>query len=246
MKSFLDVCYSLEHKQYLDIHLPEYESFPVLVYFHGGGFESGDKADEMVFFKYMTDKGIAIASVNYRMYPQAKYPDFLMDCAEAVAWVIKNANTYGNVTKVFVGGSSAGGYASQMLCFDGSLLAKHGLKASDISGFIHDAGQPTCHFNVLKERGMDFRRIVVDEAAPLYHIKDNENYPPMLILVADDDIPHRYEQTMLVISTLKHFGYVEGIELKVMSGKHVGYVNTVDENGESIFGKVASEFIFRN
>lgn len=54
------------------------------------------------------------------------------------------------VVLYFHGGSSAGGYISQMLCFDKTWLSKHGIKATDISGFIHDAGQPTCHFNVLR------------------------------------------------------------------------------------------------
>ena len=243
MRTHLDVCYSEENRQYLNIYLPEAEEFAVVLYFHGGGLESGDKAKASAFFEYMTSHAVAVVSANYRMYPDCKYPNFLVDAAEAVAWVVRNMEKYGKVTGIYVGGSSAGGYLSQMLCFDEQWLSKHGLCPKDISGFILDAGQPTCHFNVLRERGLDTRRIIIDDSAPLYHIKEGAQYPPMLIIVSDNDIQNRYEQTMLLVSTLKHFGYCENVELKLMNGTHCAYVYAADENGESVFGKIVKDFI---
>ena len=96
---------------------------------------------------------------------------------------------------------------------------------------------------LLKERGIDSRRVIVDESAPLYHIGVDEKYPPMLIIVSDNDMKNRYEQTMLVMSTLKHFGLDENVKLRVMHSTHCGYVGKVDENGVSIFGKLISDFI---
>lgn len=242
MKTISNVCYCQEHEQYLDIHLPECESFPVFVYFHGGGLKTGDKENQAVLYNYLTDHGVAVVAANYRMYPTARYPDFLVDSAKAVAWTFQNMGAYGNVTGIYVGGSSAGGYISQMLCFDASWLSVHGIKPTDIAGYLHDAGQPTCHFNVLSERGLDPRRVIIDETSPLYHIDDKE-YAPMLVIVSDNDMENRYEQTMLLISTLKHFGHTEQVSLKVMHGKHCAYVRKVDENGESILGKIALGFI---
>ncbi len=243
MKTIFDVCYNKKTEQYLDIHFPESSEFSVLLYFHGGGLENGDKADQKNFFKYMVSHGVAVVSANYRMYPNAEYPDFLVDAADAVAWVFENIGKYGKINGIYVGGSSAGGYISQMLCFDNAWLSKHDIQPTDIAGFIHDAGQPTCHFNVLRERGIDTRRVIVDDSAPLYHIGENEQYSPMLIIVSDDDMQNRYEQTMLLVSTLKHFGHSERVQLKVMNGKHCAYVNEADQNGESVFGKIAAAFI---
>ena len=244
MKSITDVCYSADSQQNLDIHLPECGSFPVFVYFHGGGIESGDKAQNFeLFIEHLTARGIAVVSANYRMYPDAKYPDFLVDAAEAVAWVFGNMKAYGDVTGIYVGGSSAGGYISQMLCFDKHYLAVHGISPMDIAGFIHDAGQPTCHFNVLRERGIDTRRVIVDASAPLYHIGADEKYPPMLVIVSDKDMENRYEQTQLLMSTLKHFGHTENVTLQVMNSTHCAYIRKVDENGISIFGELISRFI---
>ena len=130
---------------------------------------------------------------------------------------------------------------SQMLCFDDSWLSVHGIKPLDIAGYVHDAGQPTCHFNVLRERGLNPKRIIIDEASPLYHIDDSRSYPPMLVIVSDNDIKNRYEQTMLLMSTLKHFGHTENVKLTVMQGKHCAYVRAVDENGDSVLGKMVLE-----
>ena len=243
MKKLFDICYSTQSKQCLDIYFPNEDIFPVFIYFHGGGLASGDKADQKNIFEYLAATGIAVVSVNYRMYPETQYPNFLNDAAEAVSWVYKNINNYGRISGIFVGGSSAGGYLTQMLCFDKSWLGKYDLSPMDFSGFIHDAGQPTCHFNVLRERKLDSRRVIVDHTAPLYHVGEDESYPPMLIIVSNNDIQNRYEQTLLLVSTLKHFGHTENVQLKIMNGSHCEYVFTVDENGENIFGQLVRQYI---
>lgn len=244
-RCIFDIAYGSYEAQKLDVYLPDKEVFPVFVYFHGGGIEAGDKQGEKIIFSYLAAHGVAVVSANYRMYPDAKYPDFLEDAASAVAWTFANMKKYGTVEKIYVGGSSAGGYISQMLCFDPSWLAKHGIQPLDIAGYVLDAGQPTCHFNVLRERGIDTRRVIIDDSAPLYHIAAGKQYPPMLIIVSDDDIPGRLEQTMLLIATLKSFGNTEYIYLQMMHGKHCAYTGAADENGDSILGKLALEYIIK-
>lgn len=243
MKTVFDVCYNKETEQYLDVYLPDAEEFAVVLYFHGGGLVSGDKTNGKNFFSYMVSNNVAVVSANYRTYPKALYPDFLEDAAAATSWVFKNMNKYGKIKGIYIAGSSAGGYISQMLCFDEKWLSKYNIKPIDISGFIHDAGQPTCHFNVLAERGLDTRRVIIDESAPLYHVGESEKYPPMLIIVSDNDLPNRYEQTMLLISTLKQFGHFEKVKLKVMNGGHCAYVDALDERNQSVFGGLLTGFI---
>lgn len=115
-----------------------------------------------------------------------------------------------------------------MLYFDKHYLGKHNLSSKDFSGFVLDAGQPTTHYNVLRERGLDTRRVIVDEAAPLYHITDYVGEPPVLIFVAENDIPNRLEQTVLLRSTMKDFGYPEDhITYCFMPGyKHCSYIGS--------------------
>ena len=224
--------------QSLDIYLPDAESFPVVIYFHYGGFTGGDKKGYK-FIPYLQERGVAVISANYRMYPEAAFPDFIRDGAMP---------EYGEVKGYFIGGSSAGGYLSQLLCFDKKYLKMHKIDADNITGYIMDAGQPTTHFNVLVERGFDSRRVVIDEAAPIYHICEGRNYPPMQIIVAENDRRNRNEQNALLVSTLKHFGCEdEKIDYRIMPGyKHVGYVNQITEDGRSVFADVVYEFVSKH
>lgn len=246
MRNFFDLPYGEDEMQKLDLWLPDEGDFDLYVNFHGGGIVSGDRKVDPSFPEYLTARGVALCSVEYRMYPNAKYPDFIRDCAKAVAFVKENISKYGNAKRIFVGGSSAGGYLSMMLCFDKSWLAEFGMKPMDIAGFFHDAGQPTAHFNVLKYSGIDSRRIIVDETAPLYHIGVDPEYPPMRFTVSDKDMQNRLEQTELVLSTLRHFGYdMSKISLDLRHGTHCHYTYPDKRNaqGESLFGEMIYNFI---
>ena len=249
MKVIKDIFYTPDNRpsQSLDVYLPEgIENFPTFVYFHGGGIVNGSKSGKTAaaISEYLTSHGIALVSINYRLYPHAHYPDFIYDAAASVAWAVKHMPEYGASDKIFVGGSSAGGYLSMMLCFDKKYLGLHKLSAMDLGGFVHDAGQPTAHFNVLRERGIDSRRVIVDETAPLYHIGVDAEYPPMLFIVSDNDMKNRFEQTQLVLSTLRHFEYdMSKVDYQLMHGKHCHYDAALDENGDSVFGKLIADFI---
>ncbi|MBR7095267.1 MAG: alpha/beta hydrolase [Clostridia bacterium] len=227
----------------LDLYLPEGHEFDLFIYLHGGGLENGNRGGVDVFAKTLAKRGIATASVDYRLYPTAKYPEFLEDSADAVRWLFDHIAEYGRCRRFYLGGSSAGGYLSMMLCFDGRYLARVGLAPTDIAAYIHDAGQPTTHFNVLRERGLDTRRVVVDEAAPLFHVGAAERYSPMLFLVSDNDMAGRYEQTLLTVRTLRGFGHTEGIALSVEHGTHCHYTYAVDEDGEGVLAKRIITFL---
>jgi acetyl esterase/lipase len=231
--------------QQIKLYLPECESFPVVVWMHGGGLEAGTRNDVALYAEYLVSRGIALASVEYRMYPYARYPDFIYDAAAAVACVKKTFSRYGNIEGIFVGGSSAGAYLSMMLCFDGRYLAPHKMKPTDITGYIHNAGQPTTHFNVLRERGMDPRRAVSDEAAPIYHIGLAKEYAPMLFIVCTDkDLEARYEQTLLTVATMKHFGYdMSRVKTEYLLGNHCAQDFAKDENGVSVLGKIIENYV---
>ena len=245
MKVLSDVCYSnMRHeRQKLNIYLPESEEFNAFVYFHGGGFEMGDRKEAEYFANYLAERNIATVSADYRMYPTAVYPEFLRDGAAAVAWTFKNIEKYGKCKKIYVGGTSAGAYLSMMLCFDKKYLAPFKMLPTDIAGYIHNSAQPTTHFNVLRERGIDNRRVIIDEAAPLYYVGMEKNYSPMLIIVSDDDIENRHEQNNLLMSTMKIFGHGDKISFKLMHGKHVRYVFENDENEINPFGVIVHEYI---
>ena len=243
MREYKAVVYdeNLGEKGKLDLYLPEKENFPLLLWFHGGSLAKGGREEVAPLLPYLLENGIGVASASYPLYPDAKYPDFILAAAKAAAFCYRHLKEYG-ASKLFVSGSSAGAYLAMMLCFDPQYLGKYGIAPTDVSGYIHDAGQPTCHFNVLKERGLDKRRVIVDESAPIYHVGLAETYAPMLFIYSDDDMVNRKEQILLLLKTLSHFGYdPEKIESVEMHGKHCAYLKNTDY--ENPWSKTVSQFI---
>ncbi len=249
MKTAEKIYYGKKENNYLDLYIPDTDTAPVFIYLHGGGLEGGSLKDDSVvgIANALAKRGIAVVCGEYSMYPNAKFPDFIKDGAAIVNWVKQNIDQYIKSTHIIVGGLSAGAYITQMLCFDEKYLAEYGISNNDIAGYFHDAGQPTTHFNVLRERKMDEKRIVVDDAAPIYHIDGTKKYPPMQFVVADNDMPNRYEQTMLIMSVLKNFDYdMEKIKCTVKHGyEHCEYTHETNDNGEFIHTDDIYEFIRR-
>ena len=240
MKIINDIVYGASS---LDLCLPDSMPAPLFLYFHGGGLEAGDKSDFQRHAEVLARRGIASASANYRMYPSARFPDFIRDAAEATAFLKAHGAEYGGFDGITVGGSSAGGYLSMMLYFDKTYLNAHGIDPDELSGYVFDAGQPTTHYNVLRERGIDPRAIRVDEASPLYFIDRPAENPlqkaKLLFLAADNDMPGRLEQHYVLLRTLYTFGYSPArVTFRRMSGyNHCGYT------GKPVFADMVSEFI---
>lgn len=204
-----DICYSKNPHElsYLDMYLPDSKPHSVIIYFHGGGIEGGKREHIIEGLNELTKEGYAVVYPDYSLYPNAKFPEFILDAAEAVNYVKKECEEFSNCQNFYVGGSSAGAYLSMMLYFDKSYLGKYGIKVSEFTGFIFDAGQPTSHYNVLRERKKDTRKVIIDETAPLFFVEEYDHEPPVVIFVAENDMVNRYEQNMLLISTMKHFNY---------------------------------------
>lgn len=233
----------------LDLYLPEGEKcIALLIYFHGGGLEEGDKEDNKGIYEELASKGIAVASANYRMYPMAKYPQYIEDAAKAVAWGLTHIREWIDYERILIGGISAGAYLSMMLHFQPLFLKENGIEENRIDGYIFDAGQPTVHYNILKERGKDPGSVRVDEAAPIYYLEGERvkaGKQSFLIMVSDNDIPGRREQNELLIQTMKMHQYEDiQIDYHVMKGyTHTGYVNVKDANGSYPYAEMLDGFI---
>ena len=224
---------------------------PLLVYFYGGGLEGGNYHMPAYLEYLCAEHGIACASAEYRMYPSARFPDFVEDAARAVSWLLNEWHARDRYSRVFVGGSSAGGYLSQMLCFAEEYLLKAGTDPSLIDGYVFNAGQPTTHYNVLREQGMDTRCVRVDQAAPLWHItrsfRDRRTVP-LLIIAADNDMVNRLEQNRMLHAALLHFDYPpEKIVFRLMEGfRHCAYNGWQDAQGRYLFADIMADFILRS
>ncbi|MGI6192182.1 MAG: alpha/beta hydrolase fold domain-containing protein [Christensenellales bacterium] len=121
-RKFCDIPYTAlgESGPALDIYLPEVGEgpFPVVVYFHGGAFTRGDKGEEhrLAFALPMLKGGYAVATLNYSLAPQARFPRQVAEGKAAVRFLRAHAAEFSLDPDHFIAcGASAGGYFAAML-----------------------------------------------------------------------------------------------------------------------------------
>ena len=232
--------------QYMDLFLPNQEEFFTIVHFHGGGLEEGDKGYTHQFAEHLAKQGFAVATANYRMYPDARFPDFLEDAADAIKYISDNISKYGKSKGIIVSGQSAGAWIALMLCFNKEYLESRNIENKAIRAWISDAGQPTTHFNILQyEQGLDPLIQRIDEAAPLYYVSPNSEFSHLLLMVYEQDIPNRLEQNQLLLSSIKSFNKDADVELKILKGAHCHGSSYLDDDGEYEVVKVIKEWAKR-
>jgi len=95
------------------------QNAPVLIYFHGGGFTSGKKSREArPLLTWLAHQGWVCISANYRLRPEATFPDHQIDGKKVIAWVRAHGAEYGaDPSTVFVAGSSAGANIAGVCAF---------------------------------------------------------------------------------------------------------------------------------
>ena len=176
----------------LDVYHPKHiKHFPTVVWFHGGGLKAGNRKVP----EELREKGIAVVAVNYRLHPKVKSPAYIEDAAAAVAWTFRHIEKYGGSSKrIYVSGHSAGGYLTSMVGLDKRWLAAHKIDPNAIAGLIPYSGHTITHFTVRKERGIDGKQPILDDMAPLFHVRKDAS--PLLLITGDRELEllGRYEE----------------------------------------------------
>lgn len=185
----------------LDVYSPESkEDLPVLIYFHGGGLKRGNK----YIPEYLKEKGIIVVAVNYRFFPEVSVKEIIGDAAISVKWVYDHITKYGgNPNKIFLSGHSAGGYIISMLGLDASYLMSVGLDPNQIAGLIPLSGHTITHMTAREEMGIGPLQPIIDQMAPLFHVK--ENTPPYIMITGDRELEllGRYEENAYMYRMMK-------------------------------------------
>lgn len=192
----------------LDVYLPtNLEKPPLLVWVHGGAWRSGSK-DKMPLGEFV-EAGYAVASVNYRLSPEAKFPAQVHDIKAAIRFLRAKANEYRyDGTKIGIVGSSAGGHLAALVGATNGHTELEGTvgdqldQSSDVQAII-DLFGPTNFHTILQQstpHGLSVRMPAFDLllggqpedkpdlamlASPVVHVDDRD--PPLLILHGDQD-----------------------------------------------------------
>jgi acetyl esterase/lipase len=191
--------FDAEHRLALDVYAPQGASqAPVVVFFYGGSWEDGKRR----WYRYVGDalasNGVVTVIPDYRKFPDVRFPAFMHDAANAVAWARDHAREFGgDAQRLFVMGHSAGGQIAALLAADNRYLDRVGMRPRDLSGMIGLAGA-YAFLPFVDNEGKIFGNDATGryDSQPINFITGDE--PPMLLLQGkdDDEVPPHNAQIM--------------------------------------------------
>ncbi len=193
---------------------------PVVVYVHGGGWNSGDKSEwSKNQIQLFVDSGYVCVRVNYRLSPSVVHPIHIMDVSQAIAWVQNNIDNYGgDPARIILVGHSAGAHLVALAVTNQKYIRNAGVDIRNICMVcMLDAG-PYLIMNdwVYGDRNilnMIYEAIGTrDESssnwydfAPYNFIKDNTYIPYIALVHSDNSL--RCNANGMFRESLEAFGY---------------------------------------
>ena len=120
----------------LDIYTPaNAKNFPLVFWIHGGGWQTGDKANVQEKPAWFMQKGFVFVSINHRLLPEVDMDTLVRDVAKAFGWMHKNIAEHGGDPKrVLVGGHSSGAQLATLICTDDRYLKAEGVSFDSLIG----------------------------------------------------------------------------------------------------------------
>ena len=200
----------------LDVYYPtDKKDFQTLIWYHGGGLTGG--RNEIP--ETLKNNGFAIVGVGYRLSPEVTVAECIEDAAAAAAWVVNHISEYGgDKSSIFVSGHSAGGYLTSMIGLDKKYMAKYNMDPDEVfAALIPFSGQAITHFTRRSEMGMKETEPLIDNMAPLYHVRPGSL--PILILSGDRELEMtgRYEENAYYWRMLNLVGH-KNVEIYEFDG----------------------------
>jgi acetyl esterase/lipase len=179
-----DVPYGRHPRQRLDLYLPQRPPAHrrLIVFLYGGCWTAGARGSYRFLAHVLAARGFAVAIPDYRIFPDARFPEFLDDTASAIGWLHRRSGDYGmEGDRVALIGHSAGAYNAAMVALDPTYLEHAGVSPRVVGGVVGVAGPYA--FNPLDYQ--ETREIF----APLNHDPDRvqpmrlvrPHAPPMLL-----------------------------------------------------------------
>jgi acetyl esterase/lipase len=176
-----DVVFDAQHALQLDVYAPAHAAgAPVVVFFYGGAWINGERRWYRYVGEALSRHGIVVVIPDYR---KTKFPTFMDDAVQAVAWTRAHAAEFGgNPRQLFLMGHSAGAHIAALLATDARYLARVAMQPRDLAGFIGLAGPydfaPFSDDYLLDVFGSDPQAQAA--AMPANYVDGDE--PPMLLL----------------------------------------------------------------
>jgi len=139
-----NISYSADPQHRLDVYVPDQASTgprPLVVFWHGGRWKFGDKADYRFVGAALAELGYVAVLPNYRHYPSVKMAGFMDDAARAGEWAAAHAGEFGaDASRLYLMGHSAGAHMAALVSLDPRYFAAAGRPGPPIAGVIGLSG----------------------------------------------------------------------------------------------------------
>lgn len=179
-----DIPFGADPQHRLDVYVPlkAASARPVVVFWHGGRWKFGDKADYRFVGAALAELGYVAVLPNYRHYPSVKLPGFMEDAARASRWASENAAEFGaDAGRLYLMGHSAGAHMAALVTLDPRYFAAGRQAPPRIAGVIGLSGP----YDFLPLLEPDVQDMFGPEASypdsqPINFVR--EDAPPMLLV----------------------------------------------------------------
>jgi len=191
------VAYGPGPRQRFDVYVPgssldeadRASGSPLVIFIYGGSWRMGSRREYGFVGQALAARGFTVMVPDYRLAPEVRYPDFLRDCARAVAHGLAHARELGaDPRRVFLFGHSAGAYNVAMLALDPRWLAAEGHSPDELAGWMGLAGP----YDFLPIGDPDVRAVfdwpdTSADTQPIHHVDDLARPLPVFLGAALHD-----------------------------------------------------------
>jgi acetyl esterase len=233
-KLIKDIAYGNDKRNILDVYTVNNQSAPapVLVFFHGGGFISGDKGFCRNIGHYFASSNILTVIPSYRLAPEFKWPCGAKDVASVLKWVGLNVRDLGgDPERIFLMGHSAGAsHVATYLYFNEFHVdsEKPASGAILMSGAHYDAKDISCQ--CLAYYGED--ESLHPGMSVINNIKNSA--VPVFIMYAEFDPPEFDYQSILLFNAIyDHYGHSPFIK-RIFNHNHISEIMQFNTGDQSI------------
>ncbi|MCG9792440.1 alpha/beta hydrolase [Flavobacterium algicola] len=197
---------------------------PILIFVHGGYWNSGRKGTYDLMGRNFASKGIVTVIPDYTLSPTANYDQMTKEIAAVIKWVKKHSKEYnGNPDQIFITGHSAGGHLAALAVMN----PKYGIDSKSISGIILNDAAGLDMESYLKQNppttDHDYLATWTNkpenwkDASPINFI--NKNTPPILMYVGEKTYPSIKESNIAFLKVLHT--YQPKVKPIYLNKKHV-------------------------
>ena len=217
-----DVTYGPEPRHRLDVYrpVPAAESKTVVVFLYGGGWKKGERSHYRFVGEAFAARGYTVVIPDYRIYPKARFPDFVEDAAAAVGWVRRNIAAHGaNPNRIVLVGHSAGAHIAALVTLDRRYLEAAGVPEGTIVGWAGLAGPYTFNPTTYPSTKAIFETAArVQDTRPVDFV--HAEAPPALLLHGTDDDTVRPENSEGLARSLE----AAGVSVRYVPLTDVGHI----------------------